>query len=115
MSSKKKVRPKSVFQQQLDQAAKTKADKAITTEERKERRYEKLNAIFEELGNKKNRYLFYCPDIPFANTMVKTIYEYANILKQAGFNAIVMHEVKPFKPDWLKYDWVKDIEKSLCF
>ena len=102
----------SAFQQHLNQSFKTKADKALTPEERKEKRYEKLQAIFEELGNKQNRYLFYCPDIPFANSMVKVIYEYAHILQNNGYNAVVMHEVKGFKPEWLKYDWAKDIKKE---
>lgn len=107
-----KVRKKSVFEKHLDLVARERRDKSLTEEERKEARYDKLNGIFDELGNKKNRYLFYCPDVPFANSMVKIIYEYAYMLQNMGYETMVMHEVKGFKPEWLKYDWVKDVKRG---
>lgn len=107
-----KKRKKSVFEQHLALAAREKRDKQMTEEERKEARYKKLDVIFDELGNKQNRYLFYCPDVPFANSMVKVIYEYAYMLQNMGYNTTVLHEVKGFKPEWLKYDWIKDVKKG---
>lgn len=105
-----KVKNKSVFRKELESSFAVKKDKELSTEERKEARYKKLDKIFESIGNKKNRYLFYCPDIPFANSMVKVIYEYVHLLNSAGYNAQVLHEQTGFKPNWLKYDWIKDIE-----
>jgi hypothetical protein len=104
-----KVKKKSIFQQEIIAAQKNEADKALSTEERKEKRYAKLDAIFEEIADKKNRYLFYCPDIPFACSMVKIIYEYAYRLQNAGFTVRILHEVKGFKPDWLDTPWKKDL------
>lgn len=110
MSNIKKNRKPSVFRKELETAFKAKKDKELSPEDRAEARYKKLDKIFDELGNKTNRYLFYCPDIPFANSMVKIIYEYSHMLNKAGYNTMVLHEVQGFKPTWLKYDWVKDIK-----
>jgi len=109
MSKVNKQKKKSVFLTELEAARKNQVDKALPEEVRKLKRFEKLDGIFEEIANKQNRYLFYCPDIPFANSMVKIIYEYAYRLKNLGYNVKVLHEVKGFKPDWLDYTWKKEI------
>lgn len=106
MSSKKKLRPKSPFQTELDKGFKAQQDTAKSEEDRKEDRYEKLDKIFQQLGDKKNRYLFYCPDIPFPCSLVKIIYEHASYLNAMGFNAIILHEVKGYRPSWLKNEEV---------
>lgn len=98
----KKVRPKSDFQKSLDAGFKKQTDLKMTEEERKAARFAKLEKIFLQLGDKKNRYLFYVPDIPFACTTVKVMYQYAYYLNEMGYNAIILHEVKGFKPTWLK-------------
>lgn len=98
----KKVRPKSEFRKSLDEGFKRQADLKMTDEDRKEARYAKLDKIFEQLGDKKNRYLFYCPDIPFPCSTVKIIYEHAAYLNAMGYNAIILHEVKGYRPSWLK-------------
>ena len=108
--SQNKIKKKSVFQKSLDTSIKNKRDMELTEEQRKEKRYSKLSEYFEEIGNKKNRYIFYCPDIPFASTMVKTIYEIAYHLKQLQFSPVIIHEVAGYKPEWLKEPWVKELK-----
>jgi len=98
----KKVRPKSEFAKSLETGFKKQADLNQSEEDRKADRYDKLDKIFTQLGDKKNRYLFYCPDIPFPCSTVKVIYEHASYLNAMGFNAIILHEVKGFRPSWLK-------------
>ena len=105
-----KQKNKSVFRKELESSFAVKRDKELTEEERKEARYKKLDKIFESIGNKENRYLFYCPDVPFANSMVKIIYEYVHMLNKAGYSAMVLHEQTGFRPHWLRYDWMKDIK-----
>ena len=104
-----KVKKHSIFQQEIESSRKIEADRSLTIEERKNKRYSKIDAIFEEIADKKNRYLFYCPDIPFACSMVKIIYEYVYKLQTAGFTVRILHEVKGFKPDWLDFIWKKDL------
>lgn len=101
------LKPKKVSK--LEKALKAGVESRMPEDQRKELRYRKLEEIFGNLGDKKNRYLFYCPDIPFACTLVKTIYEHVNLLNQLGFSAKVLHEVKGFKPDWLKAEWAKEV------
>jgi hypothetical protein len=110
MSSNKKVKKQSVFTKQLATSMRNQRDAKLTTEERKSLRYQKLDEYFEAIGNKQNRYLFYCPDIPFASTMVKTIYEIAYHLKQLHFSPVIIHEVAGYKPEWLKEPWVKELK-----
>ncbi len=100
----KKVRAKSDFAKSLEAGFKKQEDLKQTEEERKASRYEKLDKIFEQLGDKKNRYLFWCPDIPFPCSTVKVIYQHAAYLNAMGYNAIILHEVKGFRPTWLKQE-----------
>jgi len=108
----KKTKEKSVFEKHLQSSLNKKIDKESSEEKRKDNRYKKLQTIFEEIGNRQNRYLFYCPDIPFANSMVKIIYEYVTILNENGYNAIVLHEVKGFVPEWMDREFVKKIKRE---
>lgn len=93
---------KSEFQKSLDRGEKMSYDKSLSEEKRKERRYAKLEGYFNAIGEKENRYFFYCPDIPLACALVKTIYQHVTLLNEMGYKAFVMHEVKGFKPTWLK-------------
>lgn len=106
----KKVRKKSEFAQSLEVGMKKYRDMNLDPEKRKEERYAKLERIFNDFGDKKNRYLFYCPDIPFACTLLKTVYEHVHILKSLGYNAEVIHEVKGFKPSFMKEEYMKDVK-----
>ena len=105
----KKNRKKSEFQKQLEAGFRTQTDMKMSEEKRKEQRYNKLERIFNEFGDNKNRYLLYCPDIPFACTLVRTVYEHARLLNELGFNAQIIHEVKGFKPSYLKVEESKGI------
>jgi hypothetical protein len=106
----KKVRKKSAFAEELAKGAKKHRDNNLPEESRKLERYAKLESYFNDLGDKTNRYLFYCPDIPFACSLVKVIYEHVSILKNLGYNAQIIHEVKGYKPNWLISDTKKNIE-----
>lgn len=105
----KKNRKKSEFQKQLEAGFRAQTDMKMSEEKRKELRYNKLERIFNEFGDNKNRYLLYCPDIPFACTLVRTVYEHARLLNDLGFNAQVIHEVKGFKPSYLKLEETKGV------
>ena len=70
-------------------------------QEKYEYKIEKVNIILNELAEKKNRFLFYCPDVPFPVGTVKTIYDHVIILNKLGYNASVIHEVKGYRPKWL--------------
>lgn len=107
MAKKKKESP---FMESLKKGFEKKREENLPEEDRKEIRYAKLEAIFNLIGNKKNKYIFYCPDIPFGTSLVSTIYEHAYLLRNMGFNSIILHEVKGYKPSWLKKEWVKDVK-----
>lgn len=100
----KKIREKSPFQKSLETGMKNQRDAALPLEKRIAERVQKLEGIFQQLGDKTNRYLFYCPDIPFACSTVKIIYQHAAYLNAMGFNATILHEVKGYKPTWLKQE-----------
>lgn len=106
----KKVRQKSEFAKSLEVGMKKQRDMNLDPEKRKEERYAKLERIFNDFGDRKNRYLFYCPDIPMACTLLKTVYEHVHLLKSLGYNAEVIHEVKGFKPTFMKEEYMKDIK-----
>lgn len=101
---------KSDFSKRIDADIKKRRDANLPEEKRKELRYAKLEAIFNQLGNRDNRYLFYCPDIPFACSLVRIIYEHAYIFNKLGYKAEIIHEVKGYKPNWLKEKYVSDIK-----
>jgi hypothetical protein len=105
-----KSKEKSMFVKNLEKARNVQEDRKLSLEDRQENRYKKVEVIFEELVGKKNRYLLYCPDIPFACSLVKIVYEYAKQMIDLGYDARVLHEEKGFKPNWLDLDWVKDVK-----
>lgn len=107
MSKKKKESP---FMESLQKSFEKKREASLPEEERKAIRYAKIESIFGLISDKKNKYIFYCPDIPFGTSLVSTIYEHAYLLKTLGFNTVVLHEVKGYKPTWLGKDWVKDVK-----
>jgi hypothetical protein len=106
-----KIRPKSRFQEELSKTFKQAREEKYSPEKKKELRLSYLENVFEALGNKTNRYLFYCPDMPMASTLVKAIYQFVYLLNQSGYeNAIVLHEIKPFKATkWLDTEWAKEV------
>lgn len=96
----------SVFQQELNKSLKTQFDKSLSHEDRVSRRKKKIDDLFVSLGNKTNRYIFYCPDIPFANAMVKIIYEQAYKLQSLGYKVVILHDIQGFRPTWFQEEWV---------
>src|ERR1035437_2852829 len=109
---KLKTGKKSEFVKEIEDARKKQFEQSLPLEKRQEKRYDKLDTIFEEIANKSNRYLLYCPDIPFACSLVKIIYEYAKVMKDLGYTVVILHEEEGFKPNWLDFDWTKDIPKG---
>lgn len=105
-----KKNKESKFQEELRKGFEKKRDESLPEEDRKEIRYKKLESVFTQIGNNKNKYIFYCPDIPFASTIVSTIYEQAFLLQEAGYNTLVLHDEKGFKPNWLTEDYVKKVK-----
>ena len=73
----------------------------LSTSQKQMRRETMLNEIFNELTNKTNRYIFYCPDIMVVNSLTKLIYETAWEVKKLGYNVLVLHEINGFKCKWL--------------
>ena len=82
--------------------------------DKKEHRHKMLETIFKQLGDKENRYIFYCPDIPYVNNLVKLVYEIAFELKELGFQTMILHEINGFKCKWLfeqdEYKHLREIE-----
>jgi len=108
----KKKRTKSAFAAKLEAAAKRKKELEMTDDERNALALSKLEAVFYEIGNKKNRYLFYCPDIPFALTTVKVIYQFVAQLNKLGYNARILHEIKGYSPTWMDEELATSVEVS---
>ncbi len=107
-----KNKKKTPFVEQLEKVKALQYDKSLPLDERQERRYLKVDTIFKDIANKENRYLIYCPDIPFACSLVKIIYDYTRIMREAGYNIRILHEEDGFIPKWLDFSWVKDIPKD---
>lgn len=60
-----------------------------------------VNGLIKDINDKKNRYIFYCPDIAVVNPLVKLVYEVALQAKNAGYNVTILHEMQGFKAKWL--------------
>lgn len=98
------------FSDRIKKGFADKRREALPEEKKKEVQTQKIEQVFEKLVSKENRYIFYCPDIPFATSLMKTIYQIAYEGKEAGFNTLVLHEVPGFNPrNFLKEEWVKDV------
>lgn len=105
MKIKAKQNYSSVFEKQATTAA-------LPVREKKEYRMKTMENIFLQLGNKENRYIFYCPDIAVVNNLVKLIYETAQAAKELGYSVVILHEINGFKCRWLlqQYPHLKDLE-----
>ena len=73
-----------------------------------------IEQIFSELSDKRNRYIFFCPDMAAVNNLVKLVYETAFEVKSLGYEVLVLHEIDGFKCKWLlnqeEYKHLKDIK-----
>ena len=101
----------SIFSQKFKHDLKQKEFNNLSEDKKLEQRLKVYETIFAELGDRQNRYIFYCPDISVVNNLVKTIYEFAFITKKLGYNVVVLHEIKGFKCKWLleQYPEYKDL------
>jgi len=91
------------FKSRFEQEMKNKRINEMSPSARREIKYNSLMSVVKDIDDRKNRYIFYCPDIAVVNPLVKMVYDIAYNVQQAGYNAIVLHEMNPFKAKWL-YD-----------
>jgi hypothetical protein len=98
----------------LDQKMKEMAVNNLPAKEKKEYRLKTVETIFDQLTNRENRYIFYCPDMPMVNNLVKLIYETAYEVEGLGYNVLILHEINGFKCKWLfeleDYKHLKDLK-----
>lgn len=85
----------------LEQNLKNKQIENSSDEFKRKYRAKTIEDIQNDLENKKNRFIFYCPDIAIVNSLTRTIYEVAYAAKQNGYNTLILHEMEGFKPKWL--------------
>lgn len=62
---------------------------------------QRTEELLEGLSQKRNRFLFYCPDVPHPVGLVYMIYQHAKALQKLGFAAEIIHEVSGYKPNWI--------------
>jgi len=91
----------SVFQTRLNQGFKQKRIESLSNDKKQLYRNQKIEEIFAEIADNKNRYIFYCPDILVVNNLVKIIYDIALYLKKSGYDVLILHEIKGFKCKWI--------------
>lgn len=92
---------KSLFDQRLTNAFKKQKEDLLSEKEKQDFRLKTLEDIFFQLGNKENRFIFYCPDIVVVNDIVKTIYDIALEVSNLGIQVVVLHEINGFRCKWL--------------
>lgn len=91
----------SVFTQDLKQSLKNKRYNDLTQDDKNDYRLKTIEHLFLELGDKKNRFIFYCPDIVVVNHVVKKIYDIAYALHKLNYNVTILHEITGYKCNWL--------------
>ena len=91
------------FKSQLEKEFKNKRAEGFSKSKKNEIRINSISEITKDIENKKNRYIFYCPDIALVNPLLKIVYETALEVKNAGYNVVMLHEMNGFKAKWL-YD-----------
>lgn len=89
------------FKSKIEQQLKKKRIDSMSDDKRREYRLNTISEIINQIEDKKNRFIFYCPDITLVNPLVKLIYETALEVKNAGFNVVVLHELNGYKAKWL--------------
>ena len=89
------------FKSQLEKELKNKRIEGYSEEKQKEIRIASIDEIIKDIDDKKNRYIFYCPDIALVNPLLKLVYEVALETKKAGYNVVILHEMNGFKAKWL--------------
>lgn len=88
------------YSDKIKEAFRQKNLENLKPEHKHERELNLLNKFIEEIDEKSNRILFYCPDMEFPSRSLYTIYQFSNTLNKLGYNSIVLHEEYGFKPKW---------------
>ncbi len=100
------------FKSKFEQGIKANAIKAMSPEAQRQLKYNSLMSVVNDIGSKKNRFIFYCPDIAVVNPLVKMVYDIAHYVQNAGYNVVVLHEINGFRAKWLyEHDDFKDYRK----
>lgn len=89
------------FKKQLAKEFKEKRISLLSDDNKKSIKEKALSNIYSSIENKENKYIFYSPDIPLVNPLVKLIYEIALEVKNAGYNVVMLHELNGYKAHWL--------------
>ena len=89
------------FKSQLKKEFKNKRIEGYSEDKQKEMRIASIDEIIKDVEDKKNRFIFYCPDIALVNPLLKLVYEVAMEAKKAGYNVVILHEMAGFKAKWL--------------
>lgn len=76
--------------------------KEMSSEKKSEHANKIIDQVINDLSDRKDRLLFFCPDIDVVNPLVKMIYDIVRVLNEKGVNAFVLHENDGFKTKWLK-------------
>ena len=85
----------------LEQKFKEKRINESSEDFKKQYKEKALETVIEEYKSKKNRYIFYCPDIVLVNPLTKIVYETAYAVKKAGFEVLILHEIEGYTAKWL--------------
>lgn len=62
---------------------------------------EQFDEVLDKLENGNYKLYFFCPDFDKHSGGVGLLYDHVRILNENGFNAVVLHNKKGFKPSWL--------------
>lgn len=89
------------FKSQLEREFKEKRHHDLSDEKKEELKIKSIDDVVKDIDAKRNRYIFYCPDIILVNPLLKIVYEVALQVKNAGYNVVMLHEMNGFKAKWL--------------
>ena len=63
---------------------------------------QQLQSVIENVEKGDYKIYFFVPDFQKHSGGVPWIYNHVRQLNQNGYNAIILHQKKGFKPDWLR-------------
>lgn len=89
------------FSEKLKEQQRLKNIENFSVEDKKNRELRLVKDFLNDVESKKNRYIFYCPDLDIPLQTLRTIYQTVDKLIDLGFNAYVLHENNTFENKWL--------------
>lgn len=89
------------FSEKLKEQQRLKNIENLSVEDKKNRELSLVKDFLNDVESKKNRYIFYCPDLDIPLQTLRTIYQTVDKLIDLGFNAYVLHENNTFENKWL--------------